>query len=119
MERSREVQVLPFTSRVRFVGRLVAAVRQAWYGVAARWQDMQISQQQSLFNHAVYHAMLGLQEVEDGLKVEVEGLRAEVEGLQREIEALHDLLYERGLETGILAEGLARLEMTAKVQDPS
>lgn len=73
-----------FVSSVPVVGSLIAAFRQSWYNVAARWQDQLILDQQSQ-------------------------LRAEIAELRQNQAYLNHLLYERGLEISMLAEKLAQI----------
>jgi len=86
----------PFASNVPLIGPLIAAFRQVWYNVAARWQDV------LLFERLRYQE----QRLED--------LERWVRQSQ---EYTNHLLCERGLEIGILAEGLAQLKLEAKDED--
>jgi hypothetical protein len=88
-----QVQSRPFTSRIPLLGPAIVALRRAWYNMAARWQDQLLFEQQNHFNQAVYEALVRQQQA---------------------IEDLGDMLYERGLEAGALAEELARLKLESE-----
>lgn len=93
LARAAQVEPQPFASSIPLIGPLIAFVRQAWYNVAARWQDQLLFEQQNRFNQQV-HEILARQ--------------------QQAIEDLAGQFHERGLEAGILAEELARLKLESK-----
>jgi hypothetical protein len=90
LARASQVEPRPFTSSIPLIGPLIAFVREAWYNVAARWQDQLLFEQQNRFNRQVHEILVRQQQA---------------------IEELAGQLHERGLEAGILAEELARLKL--------
>jgi hypothetical protein len=95
-----EVEPKPFASSVPVIGPFIATIRQLWYNVAARWQDQVMAEQQNRLNRAVYEALV-----------------LQHRTLREQAQILHDhdqILYERGLEIGILAEGLAKIKLDKK-----
>jgi hypothetical protein len=93
LARASRVGSQPFTSSIPLIGPLIAFVRQAWYNVAARWQDQLLFEQQNRFNQQVHEILVRQQQA---------------------IEDLASQFHERGLESGILAEELARLKLESK-----
>lgn len=88
-----QVEPRPFASSIPVIGPLIAFVRQAWYNVAARWQDQLLFEQQNRFNQQVHEILVRQQQA---------------------IEELAGQFQERGLEAGILAKELARLKLESK-----
>ena len=124
-----QVSPRPFTSNVPLIGPLIVAFRQVWYNVAARWQDLSLFEQQNRFNHAVQEMLEHQERKIEYLEREMMDLKErwlsdiheDIEQQWRQFaevrqsqEYANHLLYERGLEIGILAEGLAQSKLEAK-----
>ena len=86
LSKSWRMHPQPFISEVPFIGSLIAALRQTWYNVAARWQDQLLLDQQNQ-------------------------LRQEIAELRRNQEYLTHLLSERGMEIGLLGEKVAQVAL--------
>lgn len=91
----------PLRSNAPFVGPLIAALRNVWYSVAARWGVQQVFDQQNEFNRLTLAALEDQQDQTEWLRLQdqqltdqtrqIAELTARVKGLEMKIKALESL----------------------------
>jgi GT2 family glycosyltransferase/polyhydroxyalkanoate synthesis regulator phasin len=85
-----QVHEQPFRSTVPFVGKGIAAFREAWNNVSTRWYVLPLLQQQNAFNHTVLRLMQQMQQDIAQHMREVDRLTLAIARLERSVQALEE-----------------------------
>lgn len=113
-----QVSPRPFTSNVPLIGPLIAAFRQAWYNVAARWQDLLLFEMLEYQEQRIQYLEREIRDLKErwlsDIHEDIEQQWRQFAEVRQSQEYANHLLYERGLGIGILAEGLAQSKLEAK-----
>jgi len=115
LERAWRVEPRPFTSDKPIIGALIAAFRRAWNNIAARWYVQGLLEQQVPFNHLVASVMAIHDQQFDRHAKTMGSLERQLADLAHQLSIQAqctnlqgELIYDRGLSIGTLAEEIAR-----------